>query len=99
MNMNVYPKKMIKNLNLTNGLIHSQKIMLELTNCGFSKEKAYRIVQKHAQKSWNHNSSFRNSIIGDKVIAKQISEAKINKLFDINHHLKQVNFIFKRVFS
>jgi Adenylosuccinate lyase len=48
--MNVYPKKMLKNLDITSGLIFSQKVMLELTNYGFSREKAYRIVQKNAQK-------------------------------------------------
>ena len=62
-NMNVYPKKMIKNLEITNGLIFSQRIMLELTKFGFSREKAYSIVQKNAQKSWKKNMNLYECLL------------------------------------
>ena len=98
-NMNVYPQKMLKNLNITNGLIFSQRVMLELTLHGFTREKAYKIVQKHAQKSWENNISFYESLLKDNMIAKTISEKNLKKMFDINYHLKRINVIFKRVFK
>jgi adenylosuccinate lyase len=98
-NMNVYPKKMLKNLNITNGLIFSQRVMLELTKNGFSREKAYSLVQKHAQNSWNKNISFYESLKKDPLINKKISNKYLLRMFDLNYHTKKVNIIFKRVFK
>ena len=98
-NLNVYPKKMLKNLNITKGLIFSQRVMLELTKYGFSREKAYKIVQKHAQNSWNKNISFYESLINDRLINKRISNRNIGKMFDLKYHTKKINTIFKRVFK
>ena len=98
-NMNVYPKKMLKNLNITNGLIFSQKVMLELTNRGFTREKAYSIVQKNAQISWEKNMSFFTSLSSDPLINKKISNKDLIKMFDINYHTKKIDLIFKRVFK
>ena len=72
--MNVYPKKMLKNLELTNGMIFSQRVMLGLTNYGFSREKAYKIVQKHTQNSWKNNTSFYQNLSNDTLINKKISK-------------------------
>ena len=71
-NMNVYPQKMLKNLNITNGLIYSQRVMLELTKHGFTREKAYLIVQKNAQNSWKKNISFFTSLSNDPLINNKI---------------------------
>ena len=98
-NMNVYPKRMLKNLRITNDLIFSQKVMLELTKHGLSREKAYAIVQKHAQKTWKKNLSFYESLIKDNMINKKISAEKLKKMFDLNYHTKKVNVIFKRIFK
>ena len=98
-NMNVYPKKMLENLNITNGLIFSQRVMLELTKHGFSREKAYTIVQKNAQNSWKKNISLYESLIHDKTINKKISNKKLSNMFDLDYHTKKVNMIFKRVFK
>ena len=98
-NMNVYPKKMLKNLNITNGLIFSQRIMLELTKHGFSKEKAYTIVQKNAHNSWKKNITFYQSLMNDSLINKKISNKDLTKMFDLDYHTKRINFIFKRVFN
>ena len=98
-NMNVYPKKMIKNLNITNGLIFSQRVMIELTNYGFTREKAYTIVQKNAQKSWKKNIPFYESLIKDPLINKKISNKDIDKMFDLKYHTKRINIIFNRVFK
>ena len=98
-NMNVYPKRMLKNLNITNGLIFSQRVMLELTKNGFSREKAYSLVQKHAQDSWDKNISFYESLRKDRLINKNISNKNLLKMFDLSYHTKKVNIIFKRVFK
>jgi len=98
-NMNVYPKKMLKNLNITNGLIFSQRIMLELTKCGFSREKAYKIVQKNAQKSWKKNMPLYECLVNDTLINKKISNKSLKKMFDLNYHTKRINIIFNRIFK
>ena len=98
-NMNVYPKKMIKNLNITNGLIFSQKVMLELTKRGFTREKAYKIVQKNAQNSWKKNISLFQSLTNDALINKKISNKELYAIFNVNNYTKKVDTIFKRVFK
>ena len=98
-NMNVYPKKMQKNLNITNGLIFSQRVLLELTNYGFSREKAYKIVQRNAQNSWKKNINFYESLINDNDIKKNISNKDLRKMFDVSFYTKKVDNIFKRVFK
>ncbi len=98
-NMNVYPKKMLKNLNITKGLIYSQRVMIELTKHGFSREKAYRIVQKNAQKAWSKNMSFYEILSKDSLINKKISNKDLNKMFDIKYHTKKIGLIYKRVFK
>ena len=98
-NMNVYPKKMLKNLEITKGLIFSQRVMIELTKHGFSREKAYALVQKNAQKAWTKNISFYESLSKDSLINKKISNKDLTKMFDINYHTKRINLIYKRVFK
>ena len=95
-NMNVYPKKMLKNLDISNGLIFSQRVMLELTSVGFSREEAYKVVQKNAMRSWRENSSFYANIISDKKITKKIPVNKLKKLFNFSYHMKKINIIFNR---
>jgi len=97
--LNVYPQKMLENLDMTRGLIFSQRIMIELTNRGLSKEKAYRIVQKNAQNSWQKKISFYESLSNDSLINKIISNKDLAKMFDLNYHTKRINLIFKRVFK
>jgi len=98
-NMIVNPKKMLKNLDLSKGLIFSQRIMLELTKYGFTREKAYRIVQKNAQNSYKRNISFYDSLMNDSLINKKISNKDLKKMFDLEYHTKKVNIIFNRVFK
>jgi len=98
-NMNIYPKRMLENLNLTKGLIFSQRVMLELIKHGFSREKAYTIVQKNAQKSWKKNTPLYENLINDVSINKKISNKELSKMFEIDHYTKKINIIFKRVFK
>tara|TARA_Y100000590_G_scaffold431007_1_gene545289 strand:+ start:8264 stop:9556 length:1293 start_codon:yes stop_codon:yes gene_type:complete len=98
-NMNVYPKKMLENLKITNGLIFSQRVMLELIKHGFSREMAYTIVQKNSQKSWKKNISLYESLSSDKMVNKKISDKQLKKMFDFNYYTKRVNVIFKIIFK
>ena len=95
-NLNIYPKKMIKNLNMTNGLFFSQRILLKLTEAGFTREDAYKIVQKNAMKSWNDNTPFFENIVRDKKITNKIPVNKLKKLFNFSYHTKKINIIFNR---
>ena len=87
---------MMKNLNITNGIFFSQRVLIELTNVGFSREEAYKIVQKNAMKSWSDNSSFYKNIVADKKITNKIPVNKLKKLFNFSYHTKRINIIFKR---
>ena len=98
-NMIVYPKKMIKNLNLTNGVVFSQEVMLELTKVGFTREKAYRMVQKHAKISISKNINLIDLLKKDRLICSKIPNKKIDSIFKYSKHLKNINYIFKRVFK
>ena len=95
-NLNIYPKKMKKNLDITNGIFFSQRVLLELTNVGFTREQSYKIVQRNAMQAWKENSSFYNKIVSDKKIINKISVNKLKKLFDFGYHTKKINIIFKR---
>ena len=95
-NLNIYPKNMRKNLNLTNGLFFSQRVLLELTASGFTREQAYAIVQKNAMITWKNNSSFFANLSKDQRIVKKIPVNKLKKLFDLGYHSKKINIIFKR---
>ena len=94
--LNIYPKNMKKNLNLTNGLFFSQRVLLELTTAGFSREESYSLVQKNAMESWNKNTSFYDNIANDSKIIKKIPVNKLKKLFDFSYHTKKINIIFSR---
>ena len=95
-NLNIYPNNMKKNLNLTKGLFSSQRVMLELTSCGFTREQAYSIVQKNAMTSWKDNTSFFENLSKDPKIVKKIPVNKLKKLFDLSYHYKKINIIFGR---
>ncbi len=98
-NMHVYPKNMLNNLNLTNGLIFSQEVMLELTKRGMKREYAYKIVQKNAKKSFFEKRNFLDLLLNDKLIIEKISKEDLQKIFIYKKHFKNINFIFKRLFK
>jgi len=95
-NLNIYPKNMQKNLNITKGIFFSQRVLLELTTVGFTREESYKIVQTNAMQAWKDNSSFFNKIISDKKITNKIPVNKLKKLFDFSYHTKKINIIFSR---
>tara|TARA_Y100001970_G_scaffold7356_1_gene8397 strand:+ start:2554 stop:3846 length:1293 start_codon:yes stop_codon:yes gene_type:complete len=98
-NMIIYPNNMQKNLNLTKGIIFSQELMIELTKSGISREKSYRIIQKHALSSFKRNVNLIDLVKKDKLISSKLSEKKIDKIFNYSKHFKNIDYIFKRVFN
>jgi len=97
--LEIYPENMEKNLWLTRGLIFSEKILLKLIDKGLSREDAYLLVQGNAMKCWTDKIDFKNVIINDRKIISHLSLEEIEECFDVKHDLKQVDYIFDRVFS
>ena len=98
-NLVVYPQNMLRNLNQMKGLVFSQKILLDLTQSGVSREDSYRLVQKNAMKVWEEGKDFQTELLADPEVVGALGEAKILESFDLNYHLKHVDTIFKRVFG
>src|SRR5512133_2005819 len=98
-NLVVYPDNMLRNLNQMKGLVFSQKILLDLTQSGVSREDSYRLVQKNAMKVWEEGKDFQQELLADPEVVGALGEARIRESFDLNYHLKHVDTIFKRVFE
>ena len=90
---------MKKNLDRLGGLIHSQRVLLALTQKGASREDAYAIVQRNAMPVWRGEGEFLALLKADKDVAKALSSAEVEALFDLGYHLKHVDTIFARVFG
>jgi adenylosuccinate lyase len=95
----VYPENMAKNLNRLGGLVHSQRILIALTQKGLSREEAYRVVQQHAMEAWRGEGDFQAMLAADPTVRKHLSEAELKANFDLDYHLKHVDTVFKRVFA
>ena len=95
----VYPENMMRNLNLLGGLIHSQRVLLALTQKGVSREEAYNLVQRNAMPVWRGEGDFLTLLKADKDVAKALTPGELETLFDLGYHMKQVDFIFARVFG
>jgi adenylosuccinate lyase len=96
-NLDLNPKKMIENLNLTHGLIFSQAVLLALTKKGLSREESYRLVQRNAMKVWDDNISFDEALKGDDDILSVLAIKEIDDLFKIEKRLKNLDAIFTRL--
>ena len=97
--LHVYPERMLENINKSYGLYNSQRVLLKLIEKGMSRENAYQFVQKNAMQSWEQKKDFKEPLKQDKEIKKYLSSDEIDKLFDLSYYLKNVNYIFKRVFK
>jgi adenylosuccinate lyase len=95
----VYPDKMQANLDLTHGLVHSQRVMLALTQAGLAREDSYRLVQKNAMRAWQGEADLLTLLKADPEVSKALSTAQLEAMFDLGYHLKQVDTIFARVFG
>jgi adenylosuccinate lyase len=95
----VYPENMQKNLDLLGGLVHSQRVLLALTQKGAAREDAYRLVQRNAMKAWAGNGDFLTLLKTDKDVRKHLSEAELEDNFNLDFHFAHVDTIFRRVFG
>jgi adenylosuccinate lyase len=95
----VYPENMRKNLDRLGGLVHSQRVLLALTQKGVAREDAYRLVQRNAMKAWAGEGDLLTLLAADKDMRKHLSEAELKTNFDLDFHLARVDEIFRRVFG
>ena len=97
----VYPERMEKNLNRMGGLIHSQRILLALTQAGLTRDDSYRLVQRNAMKVWESDGalSLLDLLKADADVTARLSHAELESLFDLGYHFKHVDTIFSRVFG
>ena len=95
----VYPENMQSNLDKLGGLIHSQRILLELTQKGMTREESYAAVQRNAMPVWLEGKDFRDLLKSDNAIEKYLNHSEIDDLFDMSFHMKHIDTIFFRVFE
>jgi adenylosuccinate lyase len=95
----VYPANMQKNLDRLGGLVHSQRLLIALTQKGASREDAYKLVQRNAMPVWRGEGDFQTLLKNDADVKKHLSDAEIEEQFDLGYHFKHVNTIFARVFG
>ena len=98
-NIGVNKENIAENLNKLNGLIYSQRILLLLTQKGLSREASYELVQRNAAISWEKQTDFQKIIESDPEISKLLTREEISDLFSLEHHLKNVDYIFDKVFA
>ncbi|HLD82496.1 MAG TPA: adenylosuccinate lyase [Candidatus Omnitrophota bacterium] len=95
--LNVYPEQMLANLVKTKGLIFSQRVLLELMKKGLSRTKAYDLTQKAAIKAWKEGSAFKENLLKDKEVLRYLAKKDLDKIFDLDYYLRNVNKIFRRL--
>ena len=95
----VYPDNMAANLDRLRGLVHSQRILLALTQKGVSREDAYRLVQRNAMRVWEQGADFQAELLADTEVMAALGAEAIADMFDLGYHLRHVDTIFARVFG
>jgi adenylosuccinate lyase len=95
----VYPDRMKENLEHTRGLVHSQRVLLALTQAGVGREEAYRLVQRNAMRAWNGEGDLLSLLKADDDVTRALPPDELEKLFDLDYHVKHVDMIFARVFG
>ena len=97
--MRVYPERMKENLELTGGLVYSQRLLLELARRGIARQTAYVIVQRNAMRFYEEGVNFLDALLADDELRQHLSEDEIRSVFDLGYHTKHVDTIFRRVFG
>jgi adenylosuccinate lyase len=93
----VFPDRMLENLVKTRGLFFSQRVLIELMQNGLPRTKAYDVVQRCAMRSWRENSEFKHNLLEDKAASRYLDQKALDKIFDLDYYLRNVNKIFRRV--
>jgi adenylosuccinate lyase len=96
-NLLIYPEKMMQNLELTNGLVFSQVLLLELAKKGISREKAYALVQRNAMQCWKTKQPFQELILQDKEVGEYFTDEELDDIFSYDRYTENVDYIFRRV--
>jgi adenylosuccinate lyase len=96
--MFVYPERMLANLESTRGLVFSGQLLLDLVEHGVSREDAYRLVQGHAMRAWREGLDFHQLVLGDKSITDRVPRKQLERAFDLDRQLRNIDKIFTRVF-
>ncbi|RME63318.1 MAG: adenylosuccinate lyase, partial [Nitrospirae bacterium] len=97
--LHVYPDRMKENLSRSYNLFFSQRVLLALTEKGLTREEAYALVQRNAMESWKRRKEFKETLKEDPEVTKHLSSEELDGLFDINYYLRNIDYIYKRVFG
>lgn len=97
--LQVYPEKMKESMGRSYGLYNSQNVLIRLTEKGMTREDAYSVVQKNAMLSWKTKKEFKGLLLKDKTVKKYLNAKEITGLFELKHYLKNIDYIYKRVFG
>ena len=95
--LQVYPENMLRNLNQTRGLVFSESVLLALVNCGLTRQDAYAIVQEHATAAWETGADFGSLLKDDSRVREHLDEGEIDALFDVRHHVRNIEASYKRM--
>jgi adenylosuccinate lyase len=98
-NLLLYPENMQKNLDRLGGLVHSQRVLLALTQKGMSREGSYAAVQRNAMRVWRGEGAFLDFLKSDPEVSEHLSDAELESVFDLAYHTKHVDTVFARVFG
>jgi adenylosuccinate lyase len=97
--LRVDPARMRENLERTKGLIHSQRVLLALTEAGLPRQEAYEIVQRHALAAWRSGEPLLDRLRADPEVTSRLAKEQLSRLFDLDYHTRHVDTIFRRVFG
>ena len=97
--LHVYPERMLRNMDLTGGLVYSQAVLLALTERGMSREAAYDVVQRNAMRTWGGEGAFRDLLAADPELLRTLSEGQLDEIFRPERFLGQIEAIYRRVFA
>ncbi|MFW6126365.1 MAG: adenylosuccinate lyase [Chloroflexota bacterium] len=95
--LQVYPERMKENLEITRGLVFSQRVMLALIDKGLGREEAYRLVQRNAMKAWHEGAGFLNLLAADREVTQHLSRSGLEGIFDYNYYIRHVDSVFERL--
>ena len=98
-NLKVFEKNMIENIDKTNGVIFSQRVLLKLVEKGLSREESYDIIQPKAMNSWENKINFKDLLLNDKVIMRYLSKNELDDCFNYKYHISRLEEIYDRVFK
>jgi adenylosuccinate lyase len=95
----VDPERMMTNLEMTQGLVHSQQVLLALTESGLARQRAYEIVQRNAMRAWSEKQPLLDLLRAEPEVSTHLDDADLERLFDLRHHVRHIDSIFARVFG